>query len=146
MLKVKGRQYIIHRVCVFIMIDQCVTRPKSERYRYHFFSCSNFFETESETFSISIFLPTESDTVKRRKSFEIDIHMIWAISLRDGWTHQNGCFFLEKFQMAFGPPPHFRKIILRFFSGIHDRRTVYNGKNLQYKFLDWKWPPKSQLL
>ena len=48
--------------------------------------------------------------------------------------------FLEKFQTAFDPPPHFRKIILRFFSGIHDRRTVYNGKNLQYKFLDWKLP------
>ena len=36
------------------------------------------------------------------------------------------------------PPPHFRKIMLRFFSGIHDRRSVYNGKNLQHKFLDWK--------
>ena len=23
---------------------------------------------------------------------------------------------------------------MRFFSGIHDRRTVYNGKNLQYNF------------
>ena len=46
--------------------------------------------------------------------------------------------FLEKFQTAFDPPPHFRKIMLRFFSGIHDRRSVYNGKNLQHKFLDWK--------
>ena len=44
--------------------------------------------------------------------------------------------------MALGnPPPHFRKIILQFFSKIHDRSIVYNGKNLQYKFLDWKWPP-----
>ena len=39
------------------------------------------------------------------------------------------------------PPPHFWKIMLRFFSGIHDRRSVYNGKNLQHKFLEWKWPP-----
>ena len=47
--------------------------------------------------------------------------------------------FLEKFQTAFDPPPpHFRKIMLRFFSGIHDLRSVYNGKNLQHKFLDWK--------
>ena len=47
--------------------------------------------------------------------------------------------FLEKFQTAFDPPPpHFRKIMLRFFSGIHDQRSVYNGKNLQHKFLDWK--------
>ena len=40
-------------------------------------------------------------------------------------------------------PPHFRKVILQFFSEIHDRSIVYkyNGKNLQYKFLDWKWPP-----
>ena len=47
--------------------------------------------------------------------------------------------FSEKFQTAFDP--HFRKIMLRFFSGLHDRRTVYNGKNLQHKFLEWKWPP-----
>ena len=46
--------------------------------------------------------------------------------------------FLEKFQMAFDPPPRFRKIILQIFSRIHDQSTVYNGKNLQYKFLDWK--------
>ena len=47
--------------------------------------------------------------------------------------------FLEKFQPAFDPPPpHFRKIMLRFFSGILDLRSVYNGKNLQHKFLDWK--------
>ena len=39
--------------------------------------------------------------------------------------------FSEKFQMAFDPPPHFRKIILRIF---HDRITVYNDKN--HKFLD----------
>ena len=29
--------------------------------------------------------------------------------------------FSEKFQTAFDPPPHFRKIILQFFSKIHDR-------------------------
>ena len=34
--------------------------------------------------------------------------------------------FLEKFQMAFDPaPPHLRKIILQFFSEIHDRSIVY---------------------
>ena len=38
------------------------------------------------------------------------------------------------------PPPHFRKIMLQIFSEIHDRRIVYNGKNLQQIFLDWKWP------
>ena len=31
--------------------------------------------------------------------------------------------------------------MLQFFSEIHDRSIVYNGKNLQHKFLDWKWPP-----
>ena len=49
--------------------------------------------------------------------------------------------FSEKFQTAFDPSPHFRKIILQFFSEIHDQSIVYNGKNLQHKFLDWKWPP-----
>ena len=39
------------------------------------------------------------------------------------------------------PPLIFRKVVLQIFSEIHDRSIVYNGKNLQYKFLDWKWPP-----
>ena len=34
------------------------------------------------------------------------------------------------------PPPHFRKVMLQIFSEIHDRSIVYNGKNLQHKFLD----------
>ena len=46
--------------------------------------------------------------------------------------------FSEKFQTAFDPPPHFRKIMLRICSEIHDRSTLYNGKNLQHKFLDRK--------
>ena len=33
-------------------------------------------------------------------------------------------------------PPHFRKVMLQFFSEIHDRSIVYNGKNLQHKFFD----------
>ena len=33
------------------------------------------------------------------------------------------------------------KIILQIFSRIHDQNSVYNDKNLQYRFLDWKWPP-----
>ena len=44
--------------------------------------------------------------------------------------------FSEKFQTAFDPPPHFRKVMLQIFSEIHDRSIVYNGKNLQHKFLD----------
>ena len=45
--------------------------------------------------------------------------------------------FSEKFQTAFDPPPpHFLKIILQFFSEIHDQSIAYNGKNLQYKFFD----------
>merc|ERR550532_2534341 len=44
------------------------------------------------------------------------------------------------------PPPHFRKIMLRFFSGIHDLRSVYNGKNLQHKFLDWNFSKNSSVL
>ena len=38
--------------------------------------------------------------------------------------------FSEKFKTAIDPPPHFRKIMLRIFSKIHDRSTPYNGKNL----------------
>ena len=59
-----------------------------------------------------------------------------------GWTHQNWCFFGKVPNGLWPPdPPRFRKIILQIFSRIHDQSTVYNGKNLQYKFLDWKWPP-----
>ena len=51
-------------------------------------------------------------------------------------THPND-EFSEKFQTAFDPPPpHFRKVVLQFFSEFHDRSIVYNGKNLQHKFLD----------
>jgi len=39
------------------------------------------------------------------------------------------------------PPPHFRKVMLQIFSEIHDRSIIYNGKNLQHNFLDWKWTP-----
>ena len=39
------------------------------------------------------------------------------------------------------PPPSFSENHVAIFSEIYDRSIVYNGKNLQYKFLDWKWPP-----
>ena len=46
--------------------------------------------------------------------------------------------FSEKFQTAFDPPPppHFRKVVLQFFSEIHDRSIVYIGENKQHKVLD----------
>ena len=51
-------------------------------------------------------------------------------------------FFLEKFQTAFDPPALiFGKLYCKFLSETHDRSIVYNDKNLQYKFLDWKRPP-----
>ena len=67
----------------------------------------------------------------------------WERRIRDGWACQNGCFFgkVPNGLWPPAPPPRFRKIILQIFSRIHDQSTVYNGKNLQYKFLDWKWPP-----
>ena len=63
-------------------------------------------------------------------------------SVRDAFPFQNGWIF-GKVPNGLGPPapPHFRKVVLQIFSEIHDRSIVYNGKNLQYKFLDWKWPP-----
>ena len=39
------------------------------------------------------------------------------------------------------PHPSFSESYVAIFSEIHDRSIVYNGKNLQHKFLDWKWPP-----
>ena len=48
--------------------------------------------------------------------------------------------FFEKFQTVFDPPS-FSENHIANFSEIHDRSIVYNGKNLQYKFLDWKWHP-----
>ena len=55
--------------------------------------------------------------------------------------------FSEKFQTAIEPPPLiFGKKYCNFFPEIYDRSIVYNGKNLQYKFLDWKFendPPRN---
>ena len=39
------------------------------------------------------------------------------------------------------PPPHFRKVMLQFFSEIFDQSIVYNGKNLQHKFFGLKMTP-----
>ena len=62
------------------------------------------------------------------------------VSLRDAFPFPNGWIF-GKVPNGLWPPPHFRKVMLQFFSEIHDRSIVFNGKNLQHKFLDWKWPP-----
>ena len=34
-----------------------------------------------------------------------------------------------------------KRPLIWIFSEIHDQSIVYIGKNLQYKFLDWKWSP-----
>ena len=45
--------------------------------------------------------------------------------------------FSEKFQTAFDPPSFSENHVAVFFLlEIHDRSIVYNGKNLQNKFLD----------
>ena len=44
--------------------------------------------------------------------------------------------FSEKFQTAFDHPS-FSESYVAIFSEIHDRSIVYNGKNLQHKFLDF---------
>ena len=49
--------------------------------------------------------------------------------------------FRKSSKRSLTPPLIFRKIILQIFPEIHDQSIVYNGKNLQHKFLDWKWPP-----
>ena len=53
--------------------------------------------------------------------------------------------FSEKFQTAFDPPPYFRKVMLQFFSEIHDRTIVYDGKNLQYFWIENDTPPPLDL-
>ena len=45
------------------------------------------------------------------------------------WVQCKGRLSLPKWM-------NFRKIILQIFPEIHDQSIVYNGKNLQYKFLD----------
>ena len=39
------------------------------------------------------------------------------------------------------PPSSFSENHIAIFSEIHDQSIAYNGKNLQYRFLDWKLPP-----
>ena len=58
---------------------------------------------------------------------------------RDISPCQNGWIF-GKVPNGLWPPLIFGKSYCNF-SEIHDRSIIYyNGKNLQYKFLDWKWP------
>ena len=45
--------------------------------------------------------------------------------------------FSEKFQTAIDPPPLIFWKSYYNFSGIHDRSTIYNGKNLQYNFFQF---------
>ena len=51
--------------------------------------------------------------------------------------------FSEKFQTAFNPSYHFWKIILQFFSENVQKKPFRKVQNLQNKFLDWKWPPRT---
>ena len=73
-------------------------------------------------------------SLKILKEWGIKVVPCWCITLSG---YQNGQFFGK----VPNGLPNFRKIILRIFSGIHDQITVYNGKNLQYNFLDWKCHP-----
>ena len=84
-----------------------------------------------------------SRNISRLKSLHLKTHSTRATTIKGRMNPPKRMFFSEKFQMAFDPPPppRFRKIILQIFSRIHDQSTVYNGKNLQHKFLDWKWHP-----
>ena len=36
-------------------------------------------------------------------------------------------YFRKKFQTAFDPPPHFRKIMLQFFFGNRPKKAFYKG-------------------
>ena len=47
--------------------------------------------------------------------------------------------FSDKFQTAFDPPSFLVNHVAFFFK-YHTQKARFKGKNLQYKFLDWKWP------
>ena len=57
------------------------------------------------------------------------------IALREADPFQNGWIFGKVPNGLWPPPPHFRKVMLQIFSEIHDRSIVYNGKNLQFCFI-----------
>ena len=62
-------------------------------------------------------------------------------TVRDAFPFQNGWIFGKVPNGLWTPaPPSFSESYVAIFSEIHDRSIVYNGKNLQHKFLDWKWP------
>ena len=61
-----------------------------------------------------------------------------SASHRDALHYQNGWFFVKVPNGLWPPPLIFGKSCCNFFSEIHDWSIVYNDKNLQHKFLDWK--------
>ena len=78
----------------------------------------------------------EEKNQKRKKSQ-------WARSweekkqiVRDGSRYQNGGTFGKIPNGLCTPHPNFRKPILQFLS----EKPGIKVQNLQYKFLDWKWP------
>ena len=64
------------------------------------------------------------------------------VMIRDAFPFQNRWIF-GKVPNSLWPPPPFGKSCCRFVPKIHDQSTLYNGKNLQHKFLDLKWSPPS---
>ena len=48
--------------------------------------------------------------------------------------------FQEKFQTAFNPPPHFRKIILQTFFGKRPKKNLFKGPKPTIYIFNWKWP------
>ena len=49
--------------------------------------------------------------------------------------------FSRKFQTAFDPPPSLSENHIATFSKMPSLKPCIKVQNLQYTFLDWKWPP-----
>ena len=60
--------------------------------------------------------------------------------LRERSGYQNRWIFGKIPNSLWPRPPHFWKIVLQFFSKNVRKKPYIKVKNLQHKFLDWKWP------
>ena len=66
-------------------------------------------------------------------------------TLREASPFQNGWIF-GKVPNGLWPPPSFSENhVADFLQNPLPKYFPHNGHNLQHKFLDWKWPPPSEL-
>ena len=84
-------------------------------------------------------LPRKKGEGKNKKKWEnwkALLSQIYVMCVGDGWQNQNGWIFGKNRNGLWPPPLTFGKSYCKSYC-----KPCIKAQNLQYKFLDWKWPP-----